>query len=333
GGDGNLDPAAADTGAQSGVVDATAAGISVRFTFGYWVESEHYDLTVEVAPRAGTQSATTTVALNGPQSGVYDQHEVTSNGSPVSTTFRVPPGIYSVTGLTTGLSSDGADEGVLAGNPDVNVTATTHVVLNERSARRFGYTVDRPVSQDGMIMLADWNGVDGYVGYMLGGAFDRFYATPLASSSTASVDSSINWLLSQPSGEIDPVKGAPVPLRAVTAAGTRVPALDLRGPVVPAGDILAPKTASVRRAIAVLSGSCGDVAAVADALGSAGATALVLEPTAQSGCPVTLDRTAAIPVFEARPDAAVALLATRGQTARLVTHPSARYLYDLQGNW
>ncbi len=63
-----LDPAVADTGAQSGVVDATANGISVRSTFGYWLESEHYDLTVEVAPRAGTQSATTTVGLTGLQS-------------------------------------------------------------------------------------------------------------------------------------------------------------------------------------------------------------------------------------------------------------------------
>ncbi len=112
-----------------------------------------------------------------------------------------------------------------------------------------------------------------------------------------------------------------------------MPVLNLSARVVSAGDISAPKSGSVRKAIALVSGSCGDVAAVADALGAAGAVALVVEPTAQSGCPVVLDRSAAIPVFEARPDAAAALLSAKGKAARLVTHPSARYIYDLQGVW
>ena len=66
----DVDPAAAGVGNDSGVVVADGPGsLQVRTAFALSLESEHYNLSVEVDPRAGTQSADHSVALVGLNSG------------------------------------------------------------------------------------------------------------------------------------------------------------------------------------------------------------------------------------------------------------------------
>src|SRR5262249_28275166 len=66
-----LDPSVAGAGSYSGVLsaDGGSPGTQVRTAFGFGIESEHYDLTVQVRPRAGMQHAVRTVGVIGLESG------------------------------------------------------------------------------------------------------------------------------------------------------------------------------------------------------------------------------------------------------------------------
>ena len=145
-------------------------------------------------------------------------------------------------------------------------------------------------------------------------------------------------MLSQPDAELAPPEGAPLPLRSVGGAGQPtydVPVPDLQGAytVVDAGTTDALRTAGARRAVALVAGSCGDLADAADALATAGAAALVAYPGEAAGCAGTLSRSAPLPVFQARPFDAARLLGSAGRTARLTTHPQTGYVYDLVRSW
>ena len=131
-------------------------------------------------------------------------------------------------------------------------------------------------------MMVDWNGADGLLAAScFGGAVDRLYARPLASSDGGSVDSALNWLLSQPDAEIAPPRGAPVPLRAVGAPGQ--PTYDVRCRTwtaatrssTPAARPTPPHGRARRRGRRRRGQTAATSADAADALAAAGAAAMV----------------------------------------------------------
>ena len=333
----SVDPAAAGAGDHSGVITATAPGAgSVRTAFGLSLESEHYDLTVRVQPRPGTQDATHTVALLGLDSGDYDQRELTGAG-PASVTFRVPPGTYSAGAISFGLAADEAHEGIVAYQPTIHLNANTSVVLDESAAQPFSYATDRPAWNEGQAMLVQWDGTAGSGGLMLTGSTDRLFATPLASTPEAQVSSALWGMLSQPAAELRVGGGQPVSLQPLAAAGqpawdVPVPALHGDFRVVDAGTAAALTTAGVKGAIAVVSGTCGDLGDAARTLAAAGAVAMVAYAGDGAECAGDLDQPAPLPAFQARPFDVVRLLG-RQSNAQLETHSSPEYIYDLVGSW
>jgi subtilisin family serine protease len=331
-----VDPAAAGAGDHSGVITATAAGTpTVRTAFGLSLESEHYDLTVQVKPRPGTQSANHTVALVRLDTGDYDQRELTGAG-PQSVTFRLTPGTYSTGAISFGLAADEAHEGILAYQPTIQLHENTTVVLDEGAAQPFTAATDRPAWSEGQFMLVELATDAGAAGFTLTGSTDRLFATPLASKPGAAVDSGLWEMLSQPAGELTPAGGRTVGLQPLAAAGQQVwdvPVPDLRGsfPVVDAGSASAPATARVRGTVALVSGTCGDLTGTARALAAAGAAAMVAYAADGSQCAGSLDQPAPLPAFQARPFDATRLLGSR--QASLLTHRSPDYIYDLVGWW
>lgn len=333
-----LDPGAAATGDSSGVIVAsTGAGVQIRTAFGFSLESEHYDLTVEIDPRTGTQTSTHTLALVGLDTFSYEQRTLSGTGSPQTVTFRVPPGTYSTGAITFGLADDEGLEGLLTYEPLVRVSSDQRVVLDGDDARPFSYKTSRPAASDGQIMMVDWGGSAGFAGFMLVGSVDRLFATPLQSNEKLTVTSSLNWMLSQPAAELSPASGATVPLQMLAAAGQQpwdvpVPKLAGRFQVVDAGSASDLDTSSVKGSIAVVAGACGDLTSTAAALDTAGAAAMVAFAGDGAECAGTVEQPAPLPAFQARPYDATRLLASSGR-AQIVTHHGTKYIYDLMGFW
>ena len=322
-----LDPSLPGTGSFSGVVIASnPTGTVARTAFGFGLESEHHDLTVQLKPRSGTQSGTHVIGLASLDGSFFDQRVVTGSAAQ-SVTWRVPPGTYSAGAISFELAADGAEEGVLTYDPEVAVHSTTTITLDGDEAARFGHSVDQPVSSDGQFMGVFWNTNTGGTGFTFAGNADRLYAKPLRSSATGTVESYLNWMLSQPDAElVGP--GSPVPLKSLGGG----PALESRAfPVVDAGSVAALRTGSARKAIALVAGDCGDLGPAAAALSAAGAVAVVAYAGAGADCAGTIGE-AALPVFEARPFDVLGLL-EHNRPARIVTHESPHYIYDLAGAW
>ncbi len=322
-----LDPSLPGTGSFSGVVIASdLTGTVARTSFGFGLESEHHNLTVQLKPRSGTQHATHVIGLAGIDVGFFDQRVVTGNGAQ-SITWRVPPGTYSAGGISFQLAADGAEEGVLTYDPDVAVHSTKTITLDGDAARRFGHSIEQPVSTDGQFMSVYWNTNTGGTGFTFAGNADRLYAKPMQSSAAGTVDSYLHWMLSQPDAELVGT-GSPVPLRSLGGS----PALESRAfPIVDAGSVGALRTTSARNAIALVAGDCGDLGPAAAALSAAGAVAVVAYAGAGADCAGTIGE-AALPVFEARPFEVLGLL-KRNRPARIITHESPHYIYDLAGAW
>ena len=275
-----LDPSLPGTGSFSGVVIASdPTGTVARTAFGFGLESEHHDLTVQLKPRSGTQDGTHVIGLAGLDVSFFDQRVVTGSAAQ-SITWRVPPGTYSAGAISFDLAADGAEEGVLTYDPEVAVHSTKTITLDGDEAARFGHSVDQPVSSDGQFIGVFWNTSTGGTGFTFAGNADRIYAKPLRSSATGTVESYLNWMLSQPDAELVGA-GSPVPLKSLGGG----PALESRAfPIVDAGSVAALRTGSARKAIALVAGDCGDLGPTAAALSAAGAVAVVayagLEPTA-----------------------------------------------------
>ena len=334
-----FDPRVPGVGTYSGEVSADpgAGQVPVRTALGFELESEHYNLNVDVTPRAGAQSASHTIGLVGLDTSVYDQKVVTGAGAQ-TVTFRVPPGTYSVTGLSFDLAGDEAQEGVLAMHPDIHVSADTTVTLDESQARRFGYDTDRPTVEDGEIMSITWSSDLGYTGATLAGSVDRLYATPNAHPVGGATTTSLNWLLTQPDAELQPRSGPVVALRSIAAPGSPtwdvpVPKLSGRYTVVDAGAEGALDTTHVHGAVAVVAGHCDDLTATGRALRAAGAVAMVAYAGDGQNCAGTLAAAGRLPAFQARPFDVPALLASSPQPVDVVTHANPSYMYDLQGWW
>ena len=322
-----LDPTLPGTGSFSGVVIASGPTGTVAGTaFGFGLESEHHDLTVQLKPRSGTQSGTHVIGLSGLDVNFFDQRVVTGS-STQSITWRVPPGTYSAGAISFGLAADGAEEGVLTYDPEVAVHSTATITLDGDEAARFGHSVDQPVSSDGQFMGVFWTTNTSGTGFTFAGNADRLYAKPQQSSATGTVDSYLNWMLSQPDAELVGA-GSPVPLKSLGGS----PVLESRAfPVVDAGSVAALRTGSARNAIALVAGDCNDLGPAAAALSSAGAVAVVAYAVAGADCAGTIGE-ATLPVYEARPFDVSSLL-ERNRTARIVTHESPHYIYDLAGAW
>ena len=82
-----------------------------------------------------------------------------------------------------------------------------------------------------------------------------------------------------------------------------------------------------------MAGQCGDLADAANSLAAAGAAAMVAYAGHGSQCAGTLGSPTALPAFQARPYAAARLLSLRPREARIETHASPSYIYDLAGAW
>ncbi len=335
-----LDPKVASTGDSSGVIVAESDdGTSVRTAFGFVLESEHYDLTVEIDPRDGTQSASHTLALIGLDTFSYDQRELVGNGSPQSVTFRVPPGTYSAGALTFALAGDEAREGVVTFEPVIRLTSDTKVVLAGDDAQRFSYVTSRPSSSDGQIMMVDWATAEGgFAGLILGGNADRVYATPGVSSGDVTFTSSLNWMLSQPAAEILPSSGDAVALQSLAGPEQQpwdvpVTKLDGRYQVVDAGEAGNIDASTAKRSIAVVSGTCGDLTEAARAFAAAGAVAMVAYAGDGAECAGTVEQPSPLPAFQARSFDAARLLGSARKPSQIVTHHTTKYIYDLMGAW
>ena len=269
---------------------------------------------MDVTPRAGAQSASHTIGLVGLDTSVYDQKVVTGAGRQ-TVTFRVPPGTYSVSGLSFDLAGDEAQEGVLALHPDVHVGADTTIALDESQARRFDYATDRPVVEDGEILSVDWSSDVGFTNATLFGMVDRLYATPNTHPVGGTTTAALNWLLTEPDAELQPRTGPVVALRSIAAPGqpswnVPVPKLSGRLTLVDAGAEGALDITHVHGAVAVVAGHCDDLTATAKALRAAGAAAMVAYAGDGQSCAGTLAAPGGLPAFQARPFDIPALLAS-----------------------
>jgi subtilisin family serine protease len=330
-----LDPTIAGPGSYSAVVTATRADNqqTVRTAVGYLLEPEMYDLTIRVVPRAGSQAVSHQVGLSsyGPP-WLFEQRNFDATAGEVTAKFRVPPGTYATGDIGFGLAADGAREGVVTYDPQIQVDSDTEVLLDENATGRFAYQVDRPVVDDGAILDVGWNTDAGYTGYLLYGAADRVYARPSAGLG-GHANIATNWLLSEPEGTLRPPGGAPIGLRPVPAPGdsaawTSVPALDGTFSVADAGTASAPRTAGLRGAVALVAGACEDLGPAASALKQAGAAALIAYPAAGATCAGTVPTDTTLPSLQIRPWQAPALLEQRGKV-RIQTRSHPGYMYDL----
>ena len=337
-----LDPTVAGVGAYSAVVTATPSdgGGTVRTAVAYQLEPERYDVKVTIKPRKGSQSASHQLGLSSfGEPSVFEQRFLDASPDAQSVTFRLAPGTYSTGAVSSGLAQDGAHEGVVTYDPSFTVSKDTEIVLDENAARRFDYSVDKPVVDEGAILDVGWNGAVGYTGFTFYGRADRVYAQPSQNLADGSATMAANWLLSQPEGLIVPPRGAPVPLRPLTAPGgslteTTVPAVDRAYRIVDAGSAARPlTTTAVKGAVAVVAGACGDLTAAATSLRAAGAAALVAYPGTGAACAGTLEALPGLPALQGRAADVRALLADRSTTGKLTTQPSPSYMYDLVRYW
>jgi subtilisin family serine protease len=337
-----LDPTVAGPGAYSGVVTATPddGGGTVRTAVASQLEPERYDVKVTIKPRAGSRAVSHQLGLSGfGEPWTFEQRSFDASPDAQSVTFRLPPGTYATGAISFGLANDGAKEGVVVYNPTFTVSKDAEIVLDENDARRFDYKVDKPVVDDGAILDVGWNGEAGYTGFTFYGAADRVYALPTKDLTGGSATVAANWLLSQPEGVLSPPRGAPVPLRPITAPGgslteTPVAALDRRLRIVDAGSAAKPFTGkAVKGAVAVVSGTCGDLTDVTTRLRKAGAAAVVAYPGVGQPCAGTVEGDPGLPALQGRRTDVRRLLADGSTTGRLTTHASPGYMYDLVRYW
>ncbi len=227
-----LDPTVAEPGSYSAVVTATPndGGGTVRTGLAYLLESEHYDVTVTIKPRAGSQSVSHQLGLSSyGDAGIYEQRSFDALPGAQSATFRLPPGTYSTGAISFGQAADGAKEGVVTYEPSFTVTKDTKIVLDENQTGRFDYQVDKPVVNDGAILDVGWSEGDDYTGFTFFGSVDRLYARPSAGLGGHATVAS-NWLLSEPEGLRTPQQG-----KSVAAPGYMYDLVRFWGKGVPNG--------------------------------------------------------------------------------------------------
>ena len=142
-------------GAYSGVVTATPSGggQTVRTAFGYVLEGERYDVTVEVTPRAGTQSASHTVSLAGLDDYALDAADAGRGARPQRSPSASPPGRYGASVVSFGTAADDSQDRRARHQAELSrSSATPPSPWTRTQTRLFDYTTDKPVVNDGAII-------------------------------------------------------------------------------------------------------------------------------------------------------------------------------------
>ena len=321
-----LDPSLPGTGSFSGVLIASnPTGTVARTAFGFGLESEHHDLTVQLKPRSGTQSGTHVIGLASLDGSFFDQRVVTGSAAQ-SITWRVPPGEYSAGAISFELAADGAEEGVLTYYLEVAVNSTTTITLDGDEAARFGHSVDQPVLSDGQFIAVFWNTNTGGTGFTFAGNADRLYAKPLELG-TGTVESYLNWMLPQPDAE--PVgPGSPLPLKSLGGG----PALEGKAfPVVDAGSVAALRTGPLARRLRSSPATATTSGLQPQRFRPRGAVAVVAYRVPEPTAPGRSARRRCRSSKRGRSTCS-ACSSTIGRPGS-VTHESPDYIYDLAGAW
>jgi subtilisin family serine protease len=329
-----VDPTAAATGSYSGVVIATPdnGGNDVRTAVGFTIESEHYDLTLNLIPRADSTEAAHVISVMGPE---WQDKNVDSSPGTKTVTFRLEPGRYYFNDIMTGAQPDGSSSVTIAWAPSVDLHSDTTVTLDANDAKEATYQTDRPVVDNGIVAALAMSS-NGLVAF---GAYDHVYIPPAVTTTDESVSTYLKWDLAQPLGTL--TAGADsVALRGVPAANgvilrdAAVPLLSGNYPVVDAGSVGALDTSAVSGAIATVAGDCTDLGPTAAALAASGAVAMVVYPGDGQRCVGTLARPRPIPAYYmSAPQRSTLSSIVASGTGSMVTRESPHYVYDLQGMW
>ena len=196
------------------------------------------------------------------------------------------------------------------------------------TARRFDYAVDKPVVDDGAILDVGWNGDAGYTGFTFYGQPDRVYAQPSEGLTGGSRDDR-GQLAAQPARGAHQrprvERRCPCDRSLHLAAASprhRWPRWTARYRIVDAGSATKPLTAkAVKGAVAVVSGTCGDLTDAAASLRKAGAAAMVAYAGDGQRCAGTVEGTPGLPALQGRPVDVRRLLAN-GSTTRPGSPPT-----------
>ncbi len=338
----NLDPTVASPASYSGVVVATPdnGANDVRTAFGYTIESEHYDLTVNLAPRSDAVETAHYVQLAGHDvngNNPWVNRSIDSSAGPKTITFRVAPGEYALGDAMTGVQPDGSSSMSLAWSPVVNVTADTSVTLDAADAQEVTYKTDRPVIDNGVLVNISRGNPDVDPSLIAFGVYDHVYVPPATAGPGELMSSFIKWDLAQPTAVLSDGSGDSTALRGVPVNGTAlrdaaVPSLPGDYPVVDAGSVGALDTTSVSGAIATVAGDCSDLGATATTLAAAGAVAMAVYPGDAARCAGTLASPQPLPAFSVSAPQRPQLAAIAGiGSGHLVSRDGSHYIYDLQG--
>ena len=340
-----LDPTVATPGSYSGIVQATPddAGVPVRTTFGFTVESEHYDVTVHLTPRDDSVTASHMVILQGLTTDgqwPFETRAVDAAAGAQSVTFRVAPGTYAFTDDSIGTMAGGQSQQVESFSPVMEVSADTSTTLDGNQAQRIRFRTNRPVVNRGAVLnVTRAETATGMTsGVLTFGTYDRLYAQPVTPTAGETVTTVASWELAQPTAMLHPTTGRSVPLRGVPQTGEYVfdaPVPELTGQfrLVDAGSVTSPDPSDLAGALALVAGDCTDLNATADAFAAAGAAGVVVYPGPGQRCAGTVTGATTIPVYQASAERRGTLHATAGTTVEVSHRANPGYVYDLQQFW
>ncbi|HEY8471134.1 MAG TPA: S8 family serine peptidase [Natronosporangium sp.] len=171
-----VDVSAGEHGLYGGYLVAEQDGeVVTRTPVGFYHEPEHYDLTVTGIARDGQPAAAPSSfdVMNAADRSVFSQGTV--GFADGRGTVRVPPGTYAVMGVVfTGPEGETRDW-TLVGEPEVEVTGDTTVVLDARAG--LPITVDTPAHES--VPVDTWT-LDYRRFAVTGGSLSHRYTMPVS---------------------------------------------------------------------------------------------------------------------------------------------------------
>ena len=194
------DPAAAEAGVRSTAyligTDAASGAAVTRTSLGLIKEAERYDLNIKLIDRAGNPGKAW-VVVN--ESADFWPYVLEVDGE---ATLRLPPGTYTVESALDGPGekADALGLTVLV-EPEVELNASTDVVLDARKARRLDTTApqrteDRQRKIDFQVDYA--NGGSYRSAYQIPVKYDDLYVTPTQPVSEGSFELATRWRKGEP---------------------------------------------------------------------------------------------------------------------------------------
>lgn len=197
-----VNPLAGPTDLYGGHLIGTAPGINVHTTVGAYVEPELYTVTVNGIARDGRPAVqSSAVDLWNIRTGQMFESDLPPSGGPVS--FRVPPGVYSLTGflVTSDAANKYATEVTLASRPQLAVTANTVITLDARGATELVVKTPQPsATHDVVVSYHRGNGdhrLQG--GFIAGKTTRRVFASPTPLVTEGTFEFFTRWALFAPS--------------------------------------------------------------------------------------------------------------------------------------